>query len=177
MLSNKVFELFKEGANIDVVSDSELMELTLFRYSSQGDSTLGLLFKGKNDPKFLCFTIEDEYRAQKVMGETRIPEGTYEIKLRKTGGFHERYTGKYPDIHKGMLHLQDVPDFEYVLMHIGNNDDETEGCILVGNSAFENVTEDGQVGSSTAAYKRIYLPIAEFLENGGIVELTIHDFA
>lgn len=68
------------------------MELEVLRFSSQADCTNGLLFEitdlGK---RFLCYTLEDEHRALKVKGETRIPEGRYEIKLRKEGGFHSRY--------------------------------------------------------------------------------------
>jgi len=68
------------------------MELEVLRFSSQADCTNGLLFEitdlGK---RFLCYTLEDEHRALKVKGETRIPEGKYEIKLRKEGGFHSRY--------------------------------------------------------------------------------------
>ena len=68
------------------------MELEVLRFSSQKDSTNGVLFdvtEGKR--KFLCYTLEDEYREEKVMGETRIPSGTYNITLRTTGGFHGRY--------------------------------------------------------------------------------------
>jgi ribonucleotide reductase alpha subunit len=32
--------------------------------------------------EFLCYSLEDEYREDKILGETRIPEGEYEIKFR-----------------------------------------------------------------------------------------------
>ena len=39
------------------------MTLEVIRYSSQKDSTLGALFDITNgDRKFLCYTLEDEYR-------------------------------------------------------------------------------------------------------------------
>ena len=60
------------------------MRLEVLRFSSQADCTHGLLFEltdiGK---KFICYTLEDEARALKVKGETRIPAGTYNIELRK----------------------------------------------------------------------------------------------
>ena len=65
------------------------MKLEVLRFSSQNDSTLGLLFDVTNDRKFLCFTLEDEARDTKVMSETRIPAGIYELKLRKEGGYHQ----------------------------------------------------------------------------------------
>ena len=149
------------------------MELQLFRFSSQENDTLGLFYINKN---FACFTLEDELRTLKVMNETRIPAGRYQIKFRKTGGFHQRYTQKFPGMHKGMLHLQDVPNFEYVLIHIGNKDDDTAGCILVGDNSQQNITEEGFIGSSTTAYKRIYPQIAEALENDEDVWIDIKVF-
>ena len=153
------------------------MKLEVLRISSQSDSTNGILFDTTNGRKFLAYTLEDEYRETKVKGETRIPAGTYKIKLRKEGGFHGRYTTKYGSMHKGMLHVQDVPGFDYILIHTGNTDEHTDGCLLVGNTQTENIgTKDGFIGASVDAYKRIYPPIASALENGEDVEITYVDF-
>jgi hypothetical protein len=154
------------------------MELEVLRFSSQKDSTNGLLFDitgGKR--RFLCYTLEDEHREDKVMGETRVPAGTYRITLRKTGGFHGRYLKKYGEMHKGMLWVRDVPNFEYILIHTGNTDEHTAGCLLVGDSQQTNFGDsDGFVGSSTQAYKRIYPMVAEVLEGGGNVTISYRDF-
>ena len=137
------------------------MNLELIRYSSQKESTLGLLFNVTGSSReFLCYTLEDEFRSQKVWGETRIPSGTYEIKFRKVGGFHKRYTEKFGSKHFGMLELQDVVGFKYVLIHIGNDDDDTAGCLLVGDESIQNLTKPGFIGRSTQAYKRVYAKIA-----------------
>ena len=153
------------------------MKLEVLRISSQSDSTNGILFDTTKGRKFLAYTLEDEYRDTKVKGETRIPAGTYKIKLRKEGGFHGRYTTKYGSMHKGMLHVQDVPGFDYILIHTGNTDEHTDGCLLVGNTQTENIgTKDGFIGASGDAYKRIYPPIAKSLENGDEVEITYVDF-
>ena len=75
------------------------MELEVLRFSSQEDSTNGILFDVTGGVrKFLCYTLEDEHREDKVMGETRIPSGTYKITLRTTGGFHGRYKKKYGNL-------------------------------------------------------------------------------
>ncbi len=149
------------------------MKLKVIRYSSQADSTSGLLFEENElGLKFLCYTLEDEHRALKVKGETRIPEGTYEIKLRTEGGFHQRYSKKYPDIHRGMLHVTDVPGFEYILIHTGNTDEHTAGCLIVGDTQSNNsIIKDGFVGQSVNAYKRIYPSIARVLEKGDTVTI------
>jgi len=153
------------------------MKLKVIRFSSQKDSTSGLLFDVTDETKFLCYTLEDERREDKVMGETRIPAGVYSILLRKEGGFHGRYTKKYGDMHKGMLHVQDVPNFKWILIHTGNTDEHTAGCLILGDSQENNVLmKDGFIGRSVQAYKRVYPPIAEALENGEEVTIEYIDF-
>ena len=153
------------------------MNLEVLRISSESDSTSGLLFDTTNGRKFLAYTLEDEHRDEKVMHETRIPSGTYKIKLRTVGGFHSRYVAKYGDMHKGMLHVQDVPGFEYILIHTGNTDEHTSGCLIIGDSQENNqLTKNGFIGKSTQAYKRVYPKIAAALENGEEVVINYLDF-
>ena len=60
------------------------MKLKVLRFSSQEDSTSGLLFEDTDlGLKFLCYTLEDERRALKVKGETRVPAGIYNLALFK----------------------------------------------------------------------------------------------
>jgi hypothetical protein len=156
------------------------MNLLVERFSDNGDSTLGILYEKiwglkKYTKKLLAFTIEDEKRTEKVFGETRIPEGRYIIKLRTFGGFHKRYTKKYGDMHVGMLQIMNVPNFTDVLIHIGNDDDDTAGCLLVGDKSVQNVTKPGAVESSVAAYKRIYVSIAEAVWNKELVTIEYKD--
>ena len=142
------------------------MKLQVLRFSSESDSTNGLLLDATDGVKFLAYTLEDEYRETKRSKETRIPAGTYEIKLRNEGGFHQRYSKKYSSIHRGMLHIIDVPGFEYILIHVGNSDEHTAGCLLVGDSQENNqINKNGFIGSSGNAYKRIYPLIADAVEN------------
>ena len=140
------------------------MLITVERFTSNSDGTLS---KVSVDGKFVCFGLEDEYRADKVAKETRIPSGRYKIGVRTEGGFHGRYSQKFPDMHRGMLHVLNVPDFEYILIHIGNTDDDTEGCLLVGQGA----TTDGdelRVTSSTRAYQALYPMVIEAAERGDL---------
>tara|TARA_R100001530_G_scaffold100439_2_gene69815 strand:+ start:778 stop:1191 length:414 start_codon:yes stop_codon:yes gene_type:complete len=126
--------------------------------------------------RFLCYTLEDERRVMKVQGETRVPAGTYNITLRTEGGFNKKYSKRFPGIHKGMLWVRDVPNFEYILIHCGNTDDHSAGCLLVGDSQENNIIiKDGFIGKSTNAYKRIYRPIAKALERGEEVTITYTD--
>ena len=156
----------------------EKMKLEVLRFSSQKDSTNGLLFDATNDKKFLAYTLEDEARDEKIKGETRIPAGTYKITLRTVGGYHARYSKKYGSWHKGMLWVREVPGFEYILIHTGNTDEHTMGCLLVGDTQQQNVSKskDGFIGASNDVYKRIYPPIADALLRGDEVEISYIDY-
>ena len=164
------------------------MKLEVLRISSGADSTNGLLFLVENhcnetdgswiERTFLAYTLEDEYRDEKVSGETRIPKGVYQLGLRTIGGYTQRYAKKFPDMHKGMLHVLDVPGFEYILIHCGNTDEHTAGCLLVGDSQENNqITEDGFIGKSTQAYKRIYPMIAKAIRKKEEVTIEYKDLA
>jgi len=144
------------------------------RYNTREDWTAGLLFDMTGGPPvFLAHTLEDEQRKVKVRGETRIPWGRYQIKLRKAGGHHARYAAKFPDMHKGMLWLRaedgegEVPNFKWILIHIGNTEKDTEGCLLVGRGA-----DPGLLRDSTSGYKAVYSHVLKAFERGEKVYIT-----
>lgn len=148
------------------------MILNMIRFSNSGEDTLGLLLNGDS---FRCFTLEDEARALKKFGETRIPAGTYRLRLRKAGRLHGIYSDRY-SFHKGMLWIPKVPNFKWIYFHTGNNDDHTDGCPLVGDMPTTNFVDPGgdNLLKSAQAYKRIYPPIARAIEQS-FVDLTITD--
>tara|TARA_R110000751_G_scaffold115163_2_gene214587 strand:+ start:557 stop:1027 length:471 start_codon:yes stop_codon:yes gene_type:complete len=154
------------------------MKLEVIRFSSQVDSTSGLLFDiTDNKRKFLCYTLEDESREEKVWGETCIPAGEYSLGLRTVGGLDARYSKRFADIHVGMLHVLDVPNFKYILIHCGNTDEDTAGCLLLGDTQENNlVKKDGFIGRSTLAYMRVYPDIAAALERGEEVTIKYTDY-
>ena len=139
------------------------MNLELMRYAFGNDSTLGRL---AIDGEPFCFTLEDERRTVKVKGETCIPPGQYEILLRTEGGLHTKYSARFPETHKGMLWLQDVPGFTYIYLHIGNRESNTDGCPLVG--VVPIVLPDGEfeIARSRDAYLALYAKVVESLDTG-----------
>ena len=137
------------------------MRLTVKRFADNGNATMGILYI---DGVFECFTIEDEERCEKVAGETRIPEGIYDVVLRAEGGYYNKYKEKYKDLdHEGMLCITNAPDykivnedfadFQYVLIHTGNTEKHTAACLLV-NDAVSGKTFSGS--ASVDAYKDMY---------------------
>jgi hypothetical protein len=149
------------------------MKILLERYDHGLEDTIGNLYI---NGVLQCKTLEDQYRAVKVKGDTRIPEGTYEIKLRREGTHHLKYLqdARFKAMHRGMLHVQGVPNFQYILIHVGNTDKDTEGCILVGNIVVAGDRPPRRkLLNSTAAYQRIYPLIATTLEAGEKVNIQI----
>jgi hypothetical protein len=140
------------------------MKLDVVRTQFGKDATNGMLFI---DSKFECFTLEDEVRDVKIHSESAIPLGEYEIKFRNVGGFDLKYSKRYGNTwHKGMLELQDVPNFKYILIHTGNTDEHTAGCLLLGETQQDlDKGKDGFVGGSGDAYKKMYPKVRDALLN------------
>ena len=153
------------------------MKLEVIRFNKGEDSTNGILFNTTNERKFLCYTLEDESREEKVYGETCIPEGEYKISFRREGGYHAKYSKRFADIHMGMLEVCGVPNFNYILLHCGNTDEDTAGCLLLGDTQENNdIKKNGFIGKSTQAYKRVYPKIAKAIKEGEEVTITYRDF-
>ena len=110
--------------------------------------TVGLVYL--DDPHPFCFSLEDRYRDEKVAGDTRIPEGEYELHWRTTGSWAARFRKwGFP----GSLEVKDVPGFSDILLHVGNDHDDTAGCPLFGYGA-DVVART--IASSRAACRHLY---------------------
>lgn len=154
------------------------MKLKVLRLGDNGDTTLDAFYI---NGILKCGAVEDEERKVKVAGETRIPNGIYKVGLRKEGGFHDRYAKKYGAMHKGMLCIYNEPDwkivkdgmtFQYILIHTGNTDDHTAGCLLLNDI----IDFNKDVGSgSDAAYRKFYPEIAAAIEAGEEVTIEYID--
>jgi len=148
------------------------MHMEVVRLSTSKESTIGAFYINGH---FQCWSIEDTWHFEKVAGETRIPAGTYEVRLRNEGGLTKTYADRYPTIHRGMIWLQGVPGFEYVYIHVGNRASNSEGCVLLGDDANNNTLGEGFVSNSGNAYKRLYPAIADAVESGEGVQITLRD--
>lgn len=147
------------------------MKLTNIRSCSTGDSTLGILLK---DNKPLGFVIEDEHRKVKVKGETRIPKGVYNLKLRReVTPLTKRYRKRFPWF-KYHIELENVARFTGIYIHVGNFEKDTAGCQCVG---YDASVKGGEfcVLKSTMFFKQLYLDIVRLLERGINVTYEIVD--
>lgn len=147
------------------------MHIEILRYAHGTDSTLGLLLV---DGAFTCYTCEDERRHTKVPGQTRIPEGRYNLVLRHAGAMNERYGRRFAEIgHAGMLWLLDVPGFEWVYIHVGNTEADTDGCILVGEDAVRGKDGGGTLLRSVGAYMHLYQQVLRVTERKEPVTVSV----
>jgi hypothetical protein len=112
------------------------MELTLNRKVKSETTTLGQLLVNGH---FTCYTLEDKDRDLvqtmkpadiakiKVFAKTAIPAGRYQVVI--------TYSNRFK---KDLPLLLNVPGYEGVRIHSGNKPEDTEGCILVGNTQATN---------------------------------------
>lgn len=116
------------------------MKLVLNRIAKKPLYTIGRLFV---DGKYFCDTLEDRCRdldkEEKVMHETAIPAGVYEVIVNVSVKFKRK-----------LPLLLNVPYFTGIRIHRGNTDKDTSGCILVGENK-----QPGRVINSTGYELRL----------------------
>ena len=150
------------------------MKIKILRYNFDTESTQGI---GAIDNDFAVFTLEDQRRPlgeEKVQGETAIPAKTYKLGIQeKVTPLTKHYRSKYPWFDKHIMIL-DVPDFDNVYIHIGNNDKHTDGCILVADLAVNDPSNyNGEQAKSVQAFHRFYSRVFDALKKGEEVTLEI----
>jgi hypothetical protein len=121
------------------------MILTLHRkwLNTETPTTIGELYV---NGAFFCFTLEDVIRPEgvKIKHETAIPAGKYQVVIAWSNRFQ-----------KHMPRLIDVPMFDGILIHSGNTNAHTSGCILVGRKRGE-----ASIAESRAAFAALFNVIA-----------------
>jgi hypothetical protein len=163
------------------------MNLILQRLSNvieNGGSTQGWLFE-KEDPKgFRCHTLEDEGRAIKVVGETRIPAGFYPLRIWNNAqnpnewvlSHRAKYNAPGEDWFKFPIEISNVPNFAGVLIHTGTDRSHTEGCLLLDDTMGNNsIDADNQGARSLQAVKRFYDKFYPMLERGEKIFIEVRD--
>ena len=113
------------------------MKLELTRVFIAEDYAIGHL---SVDGEHFCDTLEDVPRDIKIPDRTCIPKGSYKVVI--------NYSNRFK---KSMPHLLNVPGFEGIRIHPGNNADDTSGCILVGENTIK-----GGLTKSRDTYNALY---------------------
>lgn len=132
------------------------------------------------DGKWFCNVLEDtdrnldssmsiaKIRELKKPSITAIPRGTYEITMDvtspkySTSSFYKKVcNGKVP-------RLLNVKGFEGVLIHAGNTDKDSAGCLLVGMNL-----ERGKVLKSQETFRKLYKMLSGAKSRGEYIQITI----
>lgn len=118
------------------------MKLQLKRIAFRPTYTIGKLYI---DGKYFCDTLEDPPREVKIMNETCIPEGEYKVIINMSNRFKRL-----------MPLLMNVPGFEGIRIHAGNNASNTSGCLLVGKNKIV-----GQLVESRNTFDELFSILSE----------------
>ena len=115
------------------------LELRLVREIFNPQNTIGSLFVEGED---FCWTLEDVIRpdGEKIPGKTAIPYGRYEVIINHS-----------PKFGRLMPRLLNVPNFDGILIHKGNTEADTAGCVLVGY-----LLDDDHIEQSKEAFNDLF---------------------
>ena len=134
-----------------------MMKAYLIRLDEGIEQTLGhfTLYDGL-EKVFECVTLELPYE-ENLTDISCVNKGVYEV------------THRYSEKYKNHLILNDVPNRRYILIHYGNYNTDTEGCVLVG-SRFAQINQDSLLDITSSRRT-----LSELLEatNGEGFKLTI----
>lgn len=145
-----------------------MIEILVQRLRSDQHRTHGDIFL---DGEHQCVSLEDVVREDpnpdtphneaKVYGQTAIPAGCYQLRLRNSPTFG-------PDT----LELVGVPGYSDVLIHGGNTELNTKGCILTGM-----VRAAASILRSQEALKALKAKVVPRLKAGEEGWITVRDAA
>jgi len=123
------------------------INLLIIRDMFSDKSTLGELFL---NGERMCDTLELPYKDNQ-RNISCIPAGEYKVRLR-----YPRESATRDYLH---LLIQDVPNRDFILIHIGNYPSSTQGCVLVGLGSEQDVVHNSRLAME--------LLVKEILNLGG----------
>ncbi len=136
------------------------MKLTLQRLFFTSKSTCGELFLDGILTRY-CYTLE--LPVKDSLPGSAIPPGTYAIEMAPSPKFMsdlnepwvQRYAARMP-------HIVNIPGRSLIMLHWGNEPENTDGCILVGFGHYLDIVEH-----SRDAFEKLY----PLLSDGDTIEV------
>lgn len=136
------------------------MEIELKRIYKGIEYTIGKMYINSN---WVCDTLEDTVRQldkeeDKIPKQTAIPIGRYQVVL----SYSKRFNKVLPE-------LLNVPFFKGIRIHAGNDKEDTDGCILVGENKVK-----GKVINSKKSMKKLMLILQKAIDNNEKIYINIY---
>lgn len=136
------------------------MEIELKRIYKGIEYTIGKMYINSN---WVCDTLEDTVRQldtedDKIPKQTAIPMGRYQVIL----SYSKRFNKTLPE-------LLNVPFFKGIRIHAGNDKEDTEGCILVGENKVK-----GKVVNSKKSMKKLMPILQKAIDNNEKIYINIY---
>ena len=140
-----------------------MKQLLLSRLVDDGSQTVGYMtmFEDIFKPLEKFCTIEQQWEDNK-RNISCIPAGKYICIVR------------YSDKYKRHLIVKDVYGRKLILLHWGNYNHNTKGCILIGTN-FADINGDGE--TDITASKKAFSRLMSHIKDGEQIELTITESA
>lgn len=146
------------------------MKLLLKRIAKKSAYTIGKLYV---DNVYFCDTLEDtdrgltqntsldKIKSVKITNKTAIPTGTYNVTLNVVSPKYSKVSWYIENANGGRVpRVLDVPGFDGILIHTGNDNGDTSGCILVGENK-----QVGKVLNSKDTFLKLYKKLKQSKDN------------
>lgn len=142
------------------------MKILVKRVARRDTYTIGKMYL---NGKYFCDTLEDKdrglkqsdgvaiIRTLKKPGTTAIPAGNYKVIVNMS-----------PKFKRILPRLLNVPGFDGILIHRGNSDKDSSGCILVGENKVV-----GKVINSTGYELKLVKLLSEIQARKEPIDITI----
>lgn len=133
------------------------MKLEIIRRYTGKTCVIGKFKVLSDDDKILfeCFSLEEDKEGLESGKDLRIPEGNYNLRRHTPSRFENTLRSITKKDDDTMINVYNdlVPYERHILIHWGNTDKDTEGCILLGLTKDNN---NESVGQSRQACKEFY---------------------
>lgn len=128
--------------------------LDLIRYHVKGQTVFGIMYDN-------CFDFGHYFTIERKT--TLIPEGTYKLDLTYSPKFRRQLP---------IISNYQVKESRGIRIHAGNYVSDTQGCILIGNTAS---LLEMRIGDSQRAVNQLVKAIRKWKKQGKIPTLYIKD--
>jgi hypothetical protein len=149
------------------------MNLLLQRYSQAGNSTQSILLA--ENLTFFSHCIEDDSQGEK--GDKRIPAGDYKLTIQRTDTpLTIKHRAAYGEWFRYHIEVSGIVGFSGVYIHAGNDQNDSEGCLLLNDQMGNNSIQSAKEGAfSVQAIKRFYEKYYPLIDKGETIILKIKD--